>query len=167
MNRDTALEYNVAIDCMSNLIDNVPRCLSTHTSISQAQHLRNVLVPRGHANAERDGRATRQTVVLLEVDGLLRQLLHVECPQQASDSEEDLLLSKSDTRADAAATWSCESVSRSVSRLTAPLFSLSRRSCRLMGGSEETPETIECALVPLSQELLVIVYTRSLHRSKP
>ena len=59
------------------------------------------------------------------------------------------------------------SVSRSVSRLTAPLFSLSRRSCRLMGGSEETPEPIECALVPLSQELLVIVYTRSLHRSKP
>lgn len=56
-----------------------------------------------HLDAEGHGRATGETVVLGQVDRLLGQLLHVECPQETRDGEEDFLLGQGDTRADTTA----------------------------------------------------------------
>lgn len=60
-----------------------------------------MLVPRCHFDAEGHRRATREAIVLVEIDRFVWQLLHVKCPEEAGNSEEYLLLSKRDTRADA------------------------------------------------------------------
>ena len=58
---------------------------------------------RGQADLEGHGRAPRQAIVLLEIDRLFRDLLHVESPQEAGDGEPDLALGDDHARADTAA----------------------------------------------------------------
>lgn len=68
----------------------------------EAEDIGDALVARGHLDTEGHGRTARETVVLLQIDRLLGQLLHVECPEEAGDSQEDLLLGERDTRANTA-----------------------------------------------------------------
>ncbi len=51
----------------------------------------------------RDGRPPREAVVLVQVDPLIRQLRHLERPEEVRDGEEDLALGERHARADATA----------------------------------------------------------------
>lgn len=64
-----------------------------------ADYLRHMAVAGSHGDAEGYGRAAGETVVLFQVDGLVGELLHVEGPEQTSDSQENLLLCKRNTGA--------------------------------------------------------------------
>lgn len=68
-----------------------------------AEDLLDAAVAGGHGDTEGHGRAARETIVLLQVDRLVGELLHVEGPQETSNGEEDLLLGERDTRADTTA----------------------------------------------------------------
>ena len=70
----------------------------------QSEDLLDTVVARSHLDAEGHGRTARETIVLLQVDRLVGELFHVECPEQAGDSKENLLFGKRDSRADAATT---------------------------------------------------------------
>jgi len=55
-----------------------------------------------HLDAEGNGGAARETIVLLEIDGFVWDLLHLEGPEHARDGEPHLALSDPHTRADTA-----------------------------------------------------------------
>ena len=57
---------------------------------------------RRHLDAEGHRRTTGETIVLLKINGLVGQFLHIEGPEEAGDGEEDLLFGKRDSGADAA-----------------------------------------------------------------
>lgn len=56
------------------------------------EHLFDIFVPRDHFNPEGYGGATRETVVLLEINWFSGDLLKVECPKKASNDEPDFTL---------------------------------------------------------------------------
>lgn len=77
-------------------------CLLVSDLAGETEDVSNTLMARRHGDAERHGRAARETVVLREVNRLVGELLHVEGPEETGDGEENLLLGEGNTRADAA-----------------------------------------------------------------
>ena len=72
-------------------------------TIHAAYNLQHPVVPDGEPYSERRGTAPRESIILVQVDGLLGNLAQVEAPQQAGDGEKDLALGDNHAWADATA----------------------------------------------------------------
>ena len=60
-------------------------------------------MPRLESDVEGNGRPSRQAIILLQIDRLAGNFLHIECPQHARDGEPDLAFSYNHAGTDAAA----------------------------------------------------------------
>jgi hypothetical protein len=73
-------------------------------------------MPRLESDMERNRRPSGQAIILLQIDRLAGNFLHVECPQHARDGEPDLTFRYDHARTDAAPVNIAAYVSLTLSR---------------------------------------------------
>jgi hypothetical protein len=82
-----------------------------------SKHLVNITMPRLESDMERHRRPSGQAIILLQIDWLSGNFLHVECPQHARDGEPDLTFRYDHARTDAAPVNIAAYVSQMFSRI--------------------------------------------------